>query len=294
MKVRIGVGLGADSAPAAFGAHIDRLEAAGIDSAWFSEIVFSAQVEPFIAMANAVGRTRKLKVGTGIAVLPGRHPVPLAKQLLSLAGLAPGRILPAFGLRPARPQEWQAFPVPSGRRADVFDESMRLLRLLVTGDEVSFDGEFYQADHVTLGPKPAKPLDLWLAGSAPAAFTRIGRYADGWLGSFLTPAEAGRAREAIVAAAADAGREIEDDHYGLSLAVALDGVPGELLASARRRRPDADPGELIANGWAHARELLHRYIDAGLSKFVVRPAGQVDSFDGFLDAFADELLPLQN
>ena len=46
MKVRIGVGLGADSAPTAFGAHIDRLEAAGIDSAWFSEIVFSAQVEP--------------------------------------------------------------------------------------------------------------------------------------------------------------------------------------------------------------------------------------------------------
>ncbi|HEX4224909.1 MAG TPA: TIGR03854 family LLM class F420-dependent oxidoreductase, partial [Pseudonocardiaceae bacterium] len=250
MKVRIGVGLGAESAPATFGGIIDRLEAAGIDSAWFSEIVFSAQVEPFVAMANALGRTRKLKVGTGIAVLPGRHPVLLAKTLLSLAGLAPGRVLPAFGLRPARRDEWQVFPVPAGRRADVFDESMRLLRLLVTEDEVRFDGEFYQVDAVTVGPKPAKPLDIWLAGSAPAAFTRIGRYADGWLGSFLSPDEAARGRQAIIAAADEAGREIEDDHSGLSRAVATGGeVPAELLASARRRRPDADPSELIANGW---------------------------------------------
>ena len=294
MKVRIGVGLGAEGVPATFGEIIDGLETAGIDSAWFSEIVFGAQIEPFVAMANAVGRTTKLKVGTGIAVLPGRHPVPLAKQLLSLAGLAPGRILPAFGLRPARPEEWQVFPVPTGRRADVFDETMRLLRLLITQDDVSFDGEFHQVERVTVGPKPAKPLDIWLAGSAPAAFTRIGRYADGWLGSFLTPGEAGRAREAIVAAASDAGREIEDDHYGLSLAVATGEVPDALLVSARRRRPDADPRELIAHGWAHARELLRGYIDGGLSKFVVRPAGPVASYAGFLDEFATELLPLQN
>lgn len=294
MKVRIGVGLGAESAPPAFGEHIDQLEAAGIDSAWFSEIVFSAQVEPFVAMANALGRTTKLKVGTGIAVLPGRHPVLLTKQLLSLAGLAPRRVLPAFGLRPARRDEWQAFPVPPGRRADVFDESMRLMRLLLTEDEVSFDGEFYQVDRVTLGPKPDKPLDVWLAGSAPAAFTRIGRYADGWLGSFLSPDEAGRARQAIAAAAAEAGREIEDDHYGLSLVVAPNGIPDELLASARRRRPDADPATLIAHGWAHARELLRRYVDVGLSKFVVRPAGPVASYERFVDEFGTELLPLQN
>ncbi len=294
MKVRIGVGLGAEGVPSAFGEIIDRLEAAGIDSAWFSEIVFSDQVDPFVAMANAVGRTRKLKVGTGVSVLPGRHPVLLAKQLLSLAGLAPGRILPTFGLRPARPAEWQVFEVPAGRRADVFDESMRLLRLLVTEDDVSFDGEFHQVDRVTVGPKPAKPLDIWLAGSAPAAFARIGRYADGWLGSFLTPDEAGRARQAISAAAEAAGREIEDDHYGLSLAVATDGLPEGLVESARRRRPDADPTELIPNGWAQARDMLNRYVERGLSKFVVRPAGPVASYAAFLDEFAAELLPLQN
>jgi probable F420-dependent oxidoreductase len=294
MKVRIGVGLGAEGTPATFGEIVEALEAAGIDSVWLSEIVFADHVEPFIGMANALGRTRKLKVGTGVAVLPGRHPVRLAKQLLSLAGLAPGRVLPAFGLRPARPQEWQVFPVPAGKRAAVFDETLRLLRLLLTEDDVTFDGEFHQVRGVSVGPKPAKPLDIWLGGSAPAAFDRIGRLADGWLGSFLNPEEAGLAREAIQAAAANAGREIEPDHFGLSLAVATNGVPASLIDAARQRRPDVDPTELIADGWQHARELLRRHIDAGLTKFVIRPAGSVTSYAEFLDTFGTELLPLQN
>jgi probable F420-dependent oxidoreductase len=293
MKVRIGLGLGADSDPATFADTVDQVEAAGVDSLWLSEIVFSRQVEPFIGMAHALGRTRKLKLGTGVAVLPGRNPVLVAKELVSLAGLAPGRVLPAFGLQPARPEERQVFRVPQGRRAAVFDETLRLLRLLLTQDEVTFDGEFHSVSRARVGPKPAKPLDMWLGGSAPAALTRIGRLADGWLGSLMTPDQAGRAREAIQEAADAAGREIEPDHFGLSLAVATNGVSPALIENARRRRPDTDPGELFANGWPHARSLLERHIAAGLTKFVIRPASPVTSYATFLDQFVTELLPLQ-
>jgi probable F420-dependent oxidoreductase len=294
MKVRIGVGLGAEGDPSAFGEIVDLLEATGVDSLWLSEIVFSRQVEPFIGMAHALGRTRKLKVGSGVAVLPGRNPVLVAKQLVSLAGLAPGRVLPAFGLQPARREERQVFAVPPGRRAAAFDEALHLLRLLLTQDEVTFHGEFHDVEQVHVGPRPAKPLDIWLGGAAPAALTRIGRLADGWLGSFLSPDQARVSREAIQAAAAEAGREIEPDHFGLSLAVATDGVPAALVASARQRRPDTDPAELVADGWQHARSLLERHIGAGLTKFVIRPAGPVASYARFLDDFSSELLPLQN
>lgn len=293
MKVRIGVGLGPNTEPAGYAATVDLLEAAGIDSLWLSELVFGNQLEPFVGMAHALGRTTKLKLGTGVAVLPGRNPVLLAKQLVSLAGLGPGRVLPAFGLRPASPAERHVFAVPAGRRAAVFDEALTLLRRLVTEDDVTFHGEFHSVEHVTVGPKPAKPLDIWLGGSAPAALDRIGRLADGWLGSFLSPTQAGRAREAIRAAATAAGREIEDDHYGLSLAVAPNGVPDTLLAVARGRQPDADPAELVADSWQHARALLERHIDAGLTKFVVRPSGPVE-YPEFLDGVRAELLPLQN
>lgn len=247
MKVRIGVGWGGD--PGDFGDTVDQLERAGVDSLWLSEVVFSAQVEPFVGMAHALGRTRKLKVGTGVTVLPGRHPVLVAKQLVSLAALAPGRVLPAFGLRPARDEERQVFVVPTGRRAAVFDESLRLLRLLLSGSDVTFRGEFYQVEHVGVGPVVGKPLDLWLGGSAPAALDRVGRLADGWLGSFVDPEGSRAARLAIQAAASEAGREIEEDHFGLSLGVAFGDVPDGVVEVARRRQPGADPADLVADGW---------------------------------------------
>ncbi len=66
---------------------------------------------------------KRLKVGTSVAILPGRHPVLVAKQLASLSALAPKRILPVFGLRAAQPAERRLFPAPEGRRAALFDES---------------------------------------------------------------------------------------------------------------------------------------------------------------------------
>ena len=84
-----------------------------------------------------------------------------------------------------------------GPRAAVFDEALTLLRLLLEQDDVHFAGEFYQVDGVTIGPRPAKRLDVWLGGSAPAALRRAGRLSDGWLGSFLSPEQARAARIAI-------------------------------------------------------------------------------------------------
>jgi probable F420-dependent oxidoreductase len=217
MKVRIGISLGPAGAPGQFADAVDLLEQAGVDSLWLSELVYSPLVEPFTGMAFALSRTRNLKVGTGVAVLPGRNPVLVAKQLVTLAGLAPRRVLPVFGLRPAQDAERPLFEVPEGQRAAVFDESLTLLRRLLTEDRVDFRGKYFTVDGATIGPKPAKPLDIWLGGSAPAGLRRVGRFADGWLGSLLTPAEAARAVTTIQDAAAQAGRHVDDDHFGLSL-----------------------------------------------------------------------------
>ena len=292
MKVRIGVGLGASSAEE-FGAAVDRLEERGVDSLWLSEITHGPLVEPFVGMAHALARTSHLKVGTGVAVLPGRHPVLVAKQLASLAALTPRRVLPVFGLRPARRDERYLFPVPDGRRAAVFDESLELLRLALREERFDFAGEFFTVSGGHVGPLPAKPLDIWLGGHAPAALRRVGRYGDGWLASFLTPAQARVDKEAIEAAAAAAGREIEDDHYGINIPVSLDGrVPAELARAARERNPDADPSDLVADGWPAARRMIETHIKAGLTKFVVRPAAPTP-LPEFIDAFARELIPLQ-
>ncbi len=291
MKVRIGIGLGPFATPEGLAAAIGAIESAGIDSLWLSEVVYGDLVAPLAGMAYTLARTSRLKVGTGVAVLPGRHPVLVAKELASLAALAPRRVLPVFGLRPARLPETAAFAV-QGSRAAVFDESLELLKLLLTQQNVSFSGRFFTVTGASVGPLPARPLDIWLGGSAPEGLRRAGRYGDGWLGSYLTPAEARAAREQIQAAAAAAGREIDPDHFGVSLAVGE--ITPDLARAIERRRPGTDPATLAPAGWAQARHMIEAYVDAGLSKFVVRPAAAAPGADRFIGEFADQLLPLEN
>lgn len=190
MKIRFGVGLGADSTPDQLAGIVDHLESSGVDSLWFSELVYAPTVDPMVGMAYALARTTQLKVGTSVAVLPGRHPVLVAKQLASLAAIAPKRVLPVFGLRSAIAAERELFAVPDGERAAVFDESLRVLRWALSDDPASYHGQYFTVSRAAITPKPVPPLDIWLGGSAPAAYRRIGALADGWLGSFLTPAEA--------------------------------------------------------------------------------------------------------
>ncbi|HEY1841050.1 MAG TPA: TIGR03854 family LLM class F420-dependent oxidoreductase [Mycobacterium sp.] len=293
MKVRFGIGLGANTPANQLTPIVDHLESSGVDSLWFSELVYSPAVDPVVGMAYALARTARLKVGTSVAVLPGRHPVLVAKQLASLAAVAPKRVLPVFGLRSAIAAEREVFAVPDGERAAVFDESLRILRAVLVGESANYRGRYFTVTAAAVAPRPTPPLDIWLGGSAPAAFRRIGTLADGWLGSFLTPEEARAGREAIERAAAQAGRQIEPDHFGISLAVADGELPPELAAAVRHRRPDVDLAELIATGWGQLHRQLDAYLDAGLTKFVIRQAS-TGPVDKFIDRFVAELAGRQN
>lgn len=305
MKVRIGVGVVPTSDPdqgvgAGLAELIDELETHQIDSVWLSDQVSSPDhADPLIGLAYAAGRTEKLKLGTGVLVLPGRNPALVAAQLAGLAAIAPGRVLPAFGVQPATLSDRTMYPVAKGRRGEVFEEAIKVVRALLTEPQVTHHGEFFHLVEASVGPLPTKPLDLWLGGRLPVSMNRIGRLGDGWLGSFITPAEADRCRGQIEAAAAEAGREIEADHYGTNVIVAPDGtdeaVVDAMLARAAARRKDMpDPGVLICRGWKAAREQLRGFIDVGLTKFVVRPVVPVASRRDFLDQFANELIPLEN
>jgi hypothetical protein len=76
----------------------------------------------------------------------------------------------------------------------------------------------------------------------------------------------------------------------------LDGtrIPEPLRASIGRRRPHTDPELLVAAGWDGARRMIEQYVEAGLSKFVVRPATRPEPFGSFVDGFVRELMPLQD
>ena len=297
MKVRIGYGLGTRTTlhDARFGHVIDELERHRFDSLWVSERIGGEAPDPLVAMAYGAGRTEHLKFGMSVMVLPGRNPIVLAKALATLATMSGGRLLPAFGLGQVHPLEQQAFGVERGDRARWFDEAMSVLRQCWSGEPVVHHGERFHYDGVIVRPVP-KRMDVWLGGYAPSELKRVGRLADGWLPSFVTPADVAAGRAVIEAVCTEHDRSIEDDHYGVLIPYALGPVPEPMLAQLARRRPDIDPTSIVPTSWDELAALIRRFVDVGTSKFVVLPIDEpttVDDWSIHLTDAAQALLPLE-
>jgi probable F420-dependent oxidoreductase len=298
MKVRIGFGLGTSTGlhGPSFGEVVDGLERLGFDSLWLSERISGPAPDPTVAMAFGAGRTERLKFGMSVMVLPGRNPVVLAKELATLATMSGGRLLPAFGLGAVDPVEQQAFGVERSERARHFDEMLQVMRKCWTGEPFDHHGERYHYEGVRVLPAPRR-MDVWLGGIAPSELRRVGRMADGWLPSFVTPADAEAGRATIEAVCAQHDRTIDEDHYGVLIPYAFGPVPDRLRAVLARRRPDLDdPGELVATSWEQLTALIERFVSVGTSKFVVLPLAEpagADGWVGHLREAADVLLPLE-
>ncbi len=275
MKVRIGFGFGVRTKlnDSGFGEVVDALEELRFDSLWLSERIGSEAPDPLVALSFAAGRTTRLKLGMSVMVLPGRNPIVLAKELATLDRLSGGRLLPAFGLGVADPHEQQAFGVERGARAKMFDEALQVLRGCWAADPLTHHGDYFHYDALQVLPKPLQEhVDVWLGGIAPSELRRVGRLAEGWLPSFVTPEDAARGRETIEATCAEHGRSIEDDHYGVLIPYATGPVPDAVLAGLATRRPDlADPSVLIPAGWDALIATIDRFVAVGTSKFVVLP-----------------------
>ena len=150
-------------------------------------------IDPMTVLAAAAGVTSRVGLGTAALVLPLRHPVVLAKEIASLHMLSGGRF--RFGVAVGwDPAEFAATGVPLRERGKRTDEAMEIIRLLLTERNVSFDGQFWQFDDVTLHPRIPDVPELWVAGGtlthapdtpdkpyiAAGVLNRIMK-ADGWM-----------------------------------------------------------------------------------------------------------------
>lgn len=277
MKVRIGFGLGTATGVSngegnGFGELVDALESSGFDSLWCSERLTGPAPDPLAALAFAAGRTRRMKFGTSVLVVPGRNPVVLAKQIASIDVLSGGRMLPAFGLGAVQPREQQAFGVERTERVAWLEEALPLIRRLWSEDDVCHDGERFHLDKITILPKPVnRALDVWLGGRAPAELRRTGRLADGWLASFTTPAEAAGGRLVVDGAAESAGRAIDPEHFGSLIAYATQPLDEPVRARLAAVRPDRDIDAVVPVGIEALRERIEDFVAHGFSKLVVVP-----------------------
>src|SRR5262249_50899619 len=116
-------------------------------------------------LAYAAALTSRVKLATGILVLPVRHPVVLAKEISTLAHLTNGRYM--FGVGPG----WYAreYEVTGSRieeRGKRTDEIIDAVKLMLTKPNASYEGRYYQFRDVTIDPRPAKLPDIWVSGGS--------------------------------------------------------------------------------------------------------------------------------
>lgn len=294
MKIRIAVA--STNTPAdltSLCALVDGLEERSFDTLWLSDTPLTPAVEPLMALAIASQRTTRLKLGTNV-VIPGRNPLHLAKELAHLDRLSDGRLLLAFMPGIGSPRERAALGVEGVDRNHLLARVIELCRAWWAGEAVTAELAGFRFDDVKVGPRPAQePLEIWLGGNGPRGLELTGRLADGWLASRATPEQAAASRARIRAVAEDAGRCIDDDHYGISIPYARDHLDADVVAAVMQRT-DADRADILPVGAAELASLLERHVQCGITKFVLRPMALDQGWDAELDYLAEHAIPLQN
>jgi probable F420-dependent oxidoreductase len=306
MKVRIGItlgqSLGNDIKPEAILGFVDHLEALDVDSLWVSDRLVSHAFtfEPITFLSYLAGRLRRMKFGTSTLVLSTRNPVILAKELATLDFISQGRLFPAVGLGSDDAQDFAAVGVNKKERGQRSDEAIVLMRRLWTEENVSFSGKFFSIQDVTITPRPWQKggPPIWIGGRSQAALRRTGRLGDGWLVSGASATEVGDGIEAIRGYAAEAGRVVPEDHYGVLLPFYFARSADQAYEAAKnsiRLRPELSPFDFTALGRAEeVRQRIAQYIDTGASKFVMRPCGPFERWHEQIEMLAREVIqPLQ-
>jgi probable F420-dependent oxidoreductase len=189
-----------------------RMEELGFDSLWVWDHILLG-VDPHfpiidaLSLLTAVGaRTKKIKLGTGILVLPLRNPVLLAKQLSSMDLLTDGRLL--LGMASGwYKREFDSVGVPFEKRGKIMDESLEVMNRLWTEPMVAWDSPPYNMKAGVMFPKPKRRVPILIGGYVDRVLKRAAVAADGWLTYFYTPESFTKSWKKVCDFAAEAGKD---------------------------------------------------------------------------------------
>ena len=161
-------------------------EGAGFDGAWVPEHHLAEDAympSPLIALAAMAARTKRLKLGSGIALAPLYHPLRFAEDCAVLDILSGGRLEMGFAIGYRR-REYAAFGVDFTKRGRIFDEWLQIVTRLWAGEEVSFQGQHFTLTAAKLMPAaPRGRIPVYIGSFTEKAMERVARYGDGFIGS---------------------------------------------------------------------------------------------------------------
>lgn len=256
--------------------------AAGIDHLTVGDHVSFAHghgADGLIQATALLAAHPRVSVQTGVYLLGLRHPAIVARQLATIALLAPGRFAFGVGVGGDDPRELELCGIDPRERGARTTEALRCVRLFLQGEEIEFHGRFFDV-RGAIRPAPAIPIPILVGGRSAAALERTAHLGDGWLALWVSPRRYAEALDRIRDAAANAGRgEIHWQHtlqlwagFGASRAEARQQLSRTMEAAYAlpferfERYVPYGPPEAVA-------EALASYVELGCRNFNFVPEG---------------------
>jgi probable F420-dependent oxidoreductase len=243
-------------------------------------------LEPLATLGYLAGKTRRVRLGVAVLILPYRHPLLTAKMTATLDNLSAGRIDLGIGVGWMR-EEFEALGVSADvyeHRGSATDEQLRILEAAWTQDVTGYDGRFYRFEPVGVHPQPVqKPHPpIWVGGHTRMALRRTALFGDGWLPiggrppADLPPEEVEACIGSIREQAERAGRDPSALRVCFSLTL----------------RFDADDGGPFSGSSDAVASEMRRYLDVGVDSFLVGFGRRSPAeFEGCLRRFAEDVRP---
>jgi alkanesulfonate monooxygenase SsuD/methylene tetrahydromethanopterin reductase-like flavin-dependent oxidoreductase (luciferase family) len=265
---------------------VARAAEAGVDHLCVGDHVsffVGAGSDGLITATSLLACQAELPVYVGLYLLPLRHPVPVARQLSTIAQLAPGRLTLGVGIGGEDRHEIEVCGVDPRTRGRRMDDCLQILRGLADGASLTFQGEFFSLVNARIEPAPSPRIPLIVGGRSDAAVSRAARLGDGWLAIWVSPRRFAAAREQIILEAAAAGRNPSGFEHALNVWCGFGAtreaarVPLAAQMHGFYHMPFEPFERYSPYGTAeHIAEFLSPYIDAGCSAFNVIPCADDD------------------
>lgn len=301
--IKIGIGFGQWQyglpAPEQLCRYAEAAEDVGLDSIWLSDHIVTRNptLDITCLFAMIAARTKRVKMGPSVLTLPARHPVHVAKTYASLDYLSGGRMIMAVGSG-SDLRDLAASGISPSERGKRLDEGIEILRKLWTESHVSHHGRFYQFDDVTIDPKPANgPLDIWIGGKSDAILKRVARIGDGWFPALTTPAEFKHDMTKLLGFGEEIGRQVSPREAGVLLLTQITDDPEagwRSIAPFFRSLPmpleDLKLRCLVGPAEECCRKIAD-FVEAGCSKFVLRPSCPPDQVLDQIRLYGSSVLP---
>jgi alkanesulfonate monooxygenase SsuD/methylene tetrahydromethanopterin reductase-like flavin-dependent oxidoreductase (luciferase family) len=253
-------------------------EAGGLDRIWVGDHVSFRGGQGYDGLLQAAvlaALTKRITVQTAVYLLPLRHPLPVARQVASVAEMAPGRFVFGVGVGGEDKKETANCGVDPAHRGRRTDESLTIVRRLLGGDVVDHPGPEFPLSEAAIRPTPAPPVPVAVGGRSDEALRRAGRLSEGWLGLFVDPDRFQRGVNTVEDAAHEAGRAEVEWRHGMLIWCGF----GRDRDSARQMVAPAVEGL-----YQMPFERFERYVPYG------RPADVAEAVQSYISAGASYVL----